>query len=98
MGQANSAKAEESLKSLAVLPFAMHAPSSMAYLQEGLRDMLASRLAANGGAVIIATAAQSLLRTAESMPCWRNRARICNHRRPPAWHSSWGQTILSAAA
>jgi len=53
MGQANIPKAEESLKSIAVLPFAMHAPSSMTYLQEGLRDMLASRLAANGGAVII---------------------------------------------
>ena len=45
--------AEGPAKSVAVLPFAMHAPSSMAYLQGGLRDMLASRLAANGGAVII---------------------------------------------
>jgi TolB-like protein len=40
-------------KSVAVLPFEMHAPSSMSYLQDGLRDMLASRLAANGGATII---------------------------------------------
>ena len=40
-------------KSVAVLPFAMHAPSSMAYMQDGLRDMLASRLAANGGAIIV---------------------------------------------
>ena len=40
-------------KSVAVLPFEMHAPSSMAYMQDGLRDMLASRLAANGGAIII---------------------------------------------
>ena len=38
---------------VAVLPFEMHAPSSMAYLQDGLRDMLASRLAANGGAIVI---------------------------------------------
>jgi TolB-like protein len=40
-------------KSVAVLPFEMHAPSSMAYMQDGLRDMLASRLAANGGAIIV---------------------------------------------
>jgi len=40
-------------KTVAVLPFEMHAPSSMAYLQDGLRDMLGSRLAANGGAVVI---------------------------------------------
>jgi len=51
-GKTNSAAAEPA-KSVAVLPFEMHAPSSMAYMQEGLRDMLASRLAANGGAVII---------------------------------------------
>jgi TolB-like protein len=44
---------EGQAKSVAVLPFAMHAPSSMAYMQQGLRDMLASRLAANGGAIII---------------------------------------------
>ena len=48
-----AAAAEENKKSIAVLPFEMHAPGSMAYMQEGLRDMLASRLAANGGAVII---------------------------------------------
>ena len=40
-------------KTVAVLPFTMHAPSSLAYLQDGLRDMLASRLAANGGATIV---------------------------------------------
>jgi TolB-like protein len=40
-------------KTVAVLPFEMHAPSSLAYLQDGLRDMLASRLAANGGAKIM---------------------------------------------
>jgi len=53
IGKTNSAAAAEPAKSVAVLPFEMHAPDSMAYLQEGLRDMLASRLAANGGAVII---------------------------------------------
>lgn len=47
-------KAEEKYsKTVAVLPFEMHAPDSMAYLQDGLRDMLASRLASNGGARII---------------------------------------------
>ena len=45
--------AEGAARSVAVLPFEMHAPASLAYLQDGLRAMLASRLAANGGAVII---------------------------------------------
>ena len=40
-------------QTVAVLPFEMHAPDSLAYLQDGLRDMLASRLAANGGAKIL---------------------------------------------
>ncbi|KPJ99646.1 MAG: hypothetical protein AMJ60_04375 [Desulfobacterales bacterium SG8_35] len=54
LGPAHLAAADEGpAKSVAVMPFEMHAPSSMAYLQDGLRDMLASRLAANGGAVII---------------------------------------------
>ncbi len=44
---------EDAKGSVAVLPFEMHAPDSMAYLQDGLRDMLASRLAANGGARVI---------------------------------------------
>lgn len=44
---------EDAKGSVAVLPFEMHAPGSMAYLQDGLRDMLASRLAANGGARVI---------------------------------------------
>jgi TolB-like protein len=38
---------------IAVLPFEMHAPGSMAYLQDGLRDMLASRLSTNAGAKVI---------------------------------------------
>ena len=44
---------DEAKGTVAVLPFKMHAPSSMAYLQDGLRDMLTSRLAANGGAKVI---------------------------------------------
>jgi TolB-like protein len=50
---AKTVAASPAAKSVAVLPFAMHAPSSLAYLQDGLRDMLASRLAANGGAKIL---------------------------------------------
>ena len=52
--QVTNARAEEkAAQTVAVLPFEMHAPGSLAYLQEGLRDMLASRLAANGGAKIM---------------------------------------------
>lgn len=50
---AKTAAALPAAKTVAVLPFEMHAPSSLAYLQDGLRDMLASRLAANGGAKIM---------------------------------------------
>ncbi len=53
MPASNVAAEDKAAKKVAVLPFEMHAPSSMAYLQDGLRDMLASRLAANGGAIII---------------------------------------------
>jgi TolB-like protein len=49
----NASAEEKDLKTVAVLPFAMHAPSTMSYMQDGLRDMLASRLAANGGAIIL---------------------------------------------
>jgi len=56
MHAANVAAEDKTAKNVAVLPFEMHAPSSMAYLQDGLRDMLASRLAANGGAIIIENA------------------------------------------
>ena len=48
-----SAEEEKEAQTVAVLPFEMHAPDSLAYLQDGLRDMLASRLAANGGAQIM---------------------------------------------
>jgi TolB-like protein len=49
---ANATAEEKTAKTVAVLPFAMHAPESMAYMQNGLRDMLASRLAANAGVTI----------------------------------------------
>ena len=50
---AKTVAAPPAAQTVAVLPFEMHAPSSLAYLQNGLRDMLASRLAANGGAKIM---------------------------------------------
>ncbi|MBE9521461.1 MAG: VCBS repeat-containing protein [Proteobacteria bacterium] len=53
MHATNATAEEKAAKTVAVLPFEMHAPSSMAYMQDGLRDMLASRLAANGGAKIV---------------------------------------------
>ncbi len=36
------------VKRVAVLPFNMHTPSQLSYLQDGIRDMLASRLARQG--------------------------------------------------
>jgi TolB-like protein len=53
MNGTSAAAEEKTAKTVAVLPFEMHAPSSLAYLQDGLRDMLASRLASNGGAKIV---------------------------------------------
>ncbi|MEN8232684.1 MAG: FG-GAP-like repeat-containing protein [Thermodesulfobacteriota bacterium] len=53
LNQTDAAAEEIDAKTVAVLPFEMHAPSSLAYLQDGLRDMLASRIAANGGAKIL---------------------------------------------
>jgi len=40
-------------RSVAILPFTLHAGENLAYLQDGLRDMLASRLAANAGVAIV---------------------------------------------
>jgi len=50
---AKTVAAVPATQTVAVLPFEMHAPDSLAYLQDGLRDMLASRLAANGGVTIV---------------------------------------------
>jgi TolB-like protein len=47
------AASEDAQPSVAVVPFAMHAGDNLAYLRDGLRDMLASRLATNTGAVIV---------------------------------------------
>ena len=51
--QTSATAEEQEAKTVAVLPFAMHAPDTLAYLQDGLRDMLASRLAANGHVKIV---------------------------------------------
>lgn len=40
-------------KSVAFLPFAVHAPHSLSYLRDGIREMLASRLAANAGVMVV---------------------------------------------
>lgn len=39
--------------SLAILPFKAHAPQDMGYLTSGIRDMLASRLAAEAGVTVV---------------------------------------------
>ena len=51
----NHAKAAEETppKTVAVLPFSLRVDENLAYLQDGLRDMLASRLAANAGVTIV---------------------------------------------
>jgi len=52
----NQATAEEQQqdKSIAIIPFQVHAPKDLSYLKNGIRDMLASRLAAGGGVKIVA--------------------------------------------
>lgn len=45
--------AAESNKSVAILPFKLNAPPDKQYLQEGLRDMLGSRITSETGSVII---------------------------------------------
>jgi len=45
--------AAEVKKSVAILPFQLNAPPDKQYLQEGLRDMLGSRITAETGAVIV---------------------------------------------
>ena len=48
-------KAEDDSKpaKVAFLPFTVHAAKDLSYLQEGIRDMLASRLSANAGVVVL---------------------------------------------
>lgn len=47
-GMAASKAPEGAPAKVAILPFNMHTPSQLAYLQDGIRDMLASRLAWQG--------------------------------------------------
>lgn len=51
-GQTTAAQPQQE-KSVAILPFKVNAARDLSYLTDGIRDMLASRLAAGGGAVII---------------------------------------------
>ncbi|MHC1744146.1 MAG: FG-GAP-like repeat-containing protein [Syntrophobacteraceae bacterium] len=49
--------AEAAPARVAVLPFSMHTPSQLHYLQDGIRDMLTSRLSAPGKVTVIEAAA-----------------------------------------
>lgn len=60
-------------RSVAILPFVLNAPPDMQYLQEGLRDMLGSRMRAEAGATIIAKAeADAALKIAGGKPTAEN--------------------------
>ena len=60
-------------KSVAILPFTLNAPPDLQYLQEGLRDMLGSRMRAEAGVRIIAKAeADGALKTAGGRPTTEN--------------------------
>ncbi len=48
------AEEQKKVKSIAIFPFEVHAAKDLSYLKNGIRDMLASRLAAGGGVKIIA--------------------------------------------
>lgn len=51
---ANPAAAQEKIKpKLAILPFVLNGTDDLAYLKEGVRTMLASRVAARGGVAVI---------------------------------------------
>lgn len=52
-----STASQEGVSRVAVLPFVMHAPSNLAYLQDGIRDMLGSRLAWQGKVQVVDRAA-----------------------------------------
>ncbi|GLI34074.1 FG-GAP-like repeat-containing protein [Desulforhabdus amnigena] len=54
---AGAAEDSQSPVKVAILPFSMHAPSDLAYLQDGIRDMLASRLAWQGKVQVVDRAA-----------------------------------------
>ena len=65
--------AGQSQKSVAILPFALNAPPDLQYVQEGLRDMLGSRIRAEVGARIITKAeADGALKAAGGKPTVEN--------------------------
>jgi TolB-like protein len=47
---------EKEKKRIAFLPFEVHASEDLSYLSEGIRDMLASRLAAEAGVIVVGKA------------------------------------------
>ena len=50
---AGAAAAEEAGRSFAILPFTLNAPPDMQYLQDGIREMIGSRLRVEAGAIIV---------------------------------------------
>jgi len=48
-----TAETSKAAKKVAILPFSMHAPNELSYLQEGIRDMFASRLAWQGKVEVV---------------------------------------------
>jgi TolB-like protein len=68
-----SMAAGQSQKSVAILPFTLNAPPDLQYLQEGLRDMVGSRMRAEAGVRIIAkTEADGALKVAGGKPAPEN--------------------------
>ncbi len=65
----NQAQAEEQQqdKSIAIVPFQVHASKDLSYLKNGIRDMLASRLATGGGVKIISKSAMDQVLTGAEM-------------------------------
>lgn len=51
--RAMAAEASSSPAKVAILPFTMHTPNNLQYLQDGIRDMLTSRLAWQGKVVVV---------------------------------------------
>lgn len=63
----------ESRQSVAILPFILNAPPDLQYLQEGLQDILGSRLRAEAGVTIIPkTDADSALNVVGGKPTQEN--------------------------
>jgi TolB-like protein len=69
----SSMAAAQSQQTVAILPFTLNAPPDMQYLQEGMRDMLGSRMRSEAGVRIIAKAeADGALKVAGGRPTAEN--------------------------